>query len=86
MCNTNSMWFKAAKPTSPRNCSLQAGSNSTEGASSWLRVRCVPGYDGGLPQYFMLEALDPVSGKTKFNSSVNETGSLFIILNRRCLI
>ncbi|CAH0594175.1 unnamed protein product [Chrysodeixis includens] len=67
----------AARPTAPRNCSLQAGNTSAEG-SSWLRVRCVAGYDGGLPQYFMLEALDPVTGKTRFNGSVNETDGLAV--------
>ncbi|CAB3246046.1 unnamed protein product [Arctia plantaginis] len=68
----------AARPTAPRNCSLEAGNNTVEGSSSWLRVRCVPGYDGGLPQYFMLEALDPVTGKTRFNGSVSETDGLAI--------
>ncbi|XP_028164652.1 hemicentin-1-like, partial [Ostrinia furnacalis] len=62
----------AARPTAPRNCSLQAGNNSIEGAG-WLRVRCVAGYDGGLPQTFILEALDPITGKTRFNGSVNDT-------------
>lgn len=68
--------FQTARPSAPRNCSLQAGNNSNEGTSSWLRVRCVAGYDGGLPQYFVLEALDPITGKTRFNGSVNETGKL----------
>lgn len=63
-----------ARPAPPRNCSLQAGSNSSEGVS-WLVVRCVSGYDGGLPQTFVLEALDPITSKIKFNSSVNETGT-----------
>ncbi|KAF9823861.1 hypothetical protein SFRURICE_013398, partial [Spodoptera frugiperda] len=67
----------AARPTAPRNCSLQTGNTSVEG-SSWLRVRCVAGYDGGLPQYFMLEALDPVTGRTRFNGSVNETDGLAV--------
>ncbi|KAL0869215.1 hypothetical protein ABMA27_007492 [Loxostege sticticalis] len=62
----------AARPTAPRNCSLQAGNTSLEGAG-WLRVRCVAGYDGGLPQTFILEALDPITGKTRFNGSVNDT-------------
>ncbi|XP_045776193.1 hemicentin-1-like [Maniola jurtina] len=65
----------ASRPAPPRNCSLHAGTNNTEGVS-WLIVRCVAGYDGGLPQTFVLETLDPVTGKTKFNSSVNETDGL----------
>ncbi|XP_049877452.1 hemicentin-1-like [Pectinophora gossypiella] len=64
----------AARPTAPRNCSLHAGNVTTE--ASWLRVRCVAGYDGGLPQTFVLEALDPVTGRARFNSSVNETDGL----------
>ncbi|XP_059053190.1 hemicentin-1-like [Achroia grisella] len=67
----------AARPSAPRNCSLQAGNNSVDGAS-WLRVRCVAGYDGGLPQTFILEALDPVTGRTRFNGSVNETDGLAV--------
>ncbi|KAG7298039.1 hypothetical protein JYU34_018804 [Plutella xylostella] len=63
----------AARPSAPRNCSLQAG-NSSEGG--WLVVRCVAGYDGGLPQAFVLEALDPASGRIRFNATVNETDGL----------
>ncbi|CAH2257059.1 jg11930 [Pararge aegeria aegeria] len=63
------------RPAPPRNCSLHADTNTTEGVN-WLMVRCVAGYDGGLPQTFVLEALDPITGKTKFNSSVNETDGL----------
>ncbi|XP_028038629.1 neural cell adhesion molecule 1-like [Bombyx mandarina] len=66
----------AARPTAPRNCSLQVSNTSIEGMSSWLRIRCVAGYDGGLPQFFILEALDPITGKTRLNSSVNETDGL----------
>jgi hypothetical protein len=39
-------------------------------------VRCVAGYDGGLPQTFILEALDPITGKTRFNANANDTGKL----------
>ncbi|KAJ0173701.1 hypothetical protein K1T71_010850 [Dendrolimus kikuchii] len=65
----------AARPTAPRNCSLQT-SNSSADNSSWLRVRCVAGYDGGLPQSFFLEALDPITGRTRFSSCVNDTDGL----------
>ncbi|XP_026315160.1 neural cell adhesion molecule 1-like [Hyposmocoma kahamanoa] len=67
----------AARPTAPRNCSLQASNHSTDSVS-WLRVRCVAGYDGGLPQTFQLEALDPVTGRTRFNGNVNETDGLVV--------
>ncbi|KAJ2938742.1 hypothetical protein O0L34_g3355 [Tuta absoluta] len=67
----------AARPTAPRNCSLQASNASADGGS-WLRVRCVAGYDGGLPQTFVLEALDPLTGRTRLNSSVNETDGLAV--------
>lgn len=46
--------------------------------SGWLKVRCVAGYDGGLPQTFILEALDPISGRVRFNSTVNESGMSFL--------
>ncbi|CAG9789231.1 unnamed protein product [Diatraea saccharalis] len=62
----------AARPTAPRNCSLHTGNNSTE-ITNWLLVRCVAGYDGGLPQSFVLEALDPITGKTRFTSNANDT-------------
>lgn len=41
-----------------------------------LVVRCVAGYDGGLPQLVVLEAVDSVSGSIKFNVTANETGKL----------
>ncbi|CAG9565372.1 unnamed protein product [Danaus chrysippus] len=65
----------ASRPAPPKNCSLHTGSNSSEGMN-WLVIRCVAGYDGGLPQTFMLETLDPITSKTKFNSSSNDTDGL----------
>ncbi|KAL4709843.1 hypothetical protein ACJJTC_000330 [Scirpophaga incertulas] len=62
----------AARPTAPRNCSLHAGNSSADGAI-WLRVRCVAGYDGGLPQTFVIEALDPITGKTRLHGTTNDT-------------
>lgn len=32
------------------------------------------GYDGGLPQVFVLEALDPNTGRIRFSGTNNETG------------
>lgn len=37
-------------------------------------MRCVTGYDGGLPQLVVLEALDSENGKIRFNVTANETG------------
>ncbi|XP_013192090.2 hemicentin-1 [Amyelois transitella] len=68
----------AARPSAPRNCSLSTGNNSVDNSISWLRVRCVAGYDGGLPQSFVLEALDPITGRTRFTSIVNETDGLAV--------
>ncbi|KPI92379.1 Protein turtle-like A [Papilio xuthus] len=65
----------ATRPSPPRNCSLKT-SNSTEGDSNLLQVYCVAGYDGGLPQSFVLEALDPVTGKTRYTESVAESDGL----------
>lgn len=65
--------FILARPSPPRNCSLKT-SNNTEGDSNLLQVYCVAGYDGGLPQSFVLEALDPVTGKTRYTESVAESG------------
>lgn len=39
-------------------------------------VRCVTGYDGGLPQLVVLEAVDSDSGIVRFNVTANETGML----------
>ncbi|CAK1552237.1 unnamed protein product [Leptosia nina] len=65
----------AARPAPPRNCSLQASLNGTEGLTV-LYVRCVAGYDGGLPQSFILEALDPVTSNNRYNITVNDTDGL----------
>ncbi|KPJ18124.1 Nephrin [Papilio machaon] len=65
----------ATRPSPPRNCSLRT-SNTTEGDSNLLQVYCVAGYDGGLPQSFVLEALDPVTGKARYTESVTESDGL----------
>ncbi|XP_047509251.1 synaptogenesis protein syg-2-like isoform X1 [Pieris napi] len=65
----------AARPAPPRNCSLQADINGTDGLTV-LYVRCVAGYDGGLPQSFVLQALDPVTNNNKYNITVNDTDGL----------
>lgn len=70
-----------ARPSPPRNCTVSAsnGSNWIEDSSREdfgepLVVRCVTGYDGGLPQLVVLEALDSDNGKIRFNVTANETG------------
>ncbi|XP_053613674.1 hemicentin-2-like isoform X2 [Plodia interpunctella] len=76
----------AARPSPPRNCTVTAGNNSNsieddhEDMGDALVVRCVAGYDGGLPQLVVLEALDSVSGKIKFNVTANETDGVAMFL------
>lgn len=71
-----------ARPSPPRNCSITSSNESNwvdtslarDDTSDTLVVRCVAGYDGGLPQLVVLEAIDSGSGSVKFNVTVNETG------------
>ncbi|XP_018560909.1 neural cell adhesion molecule 2 [Anoplophora glabripennis] len=51
----------AGKPFPVKNCSL---SNQT---SSSVEVFCLPGFDGGLPQHFLLELYSSNSGVPRFN-------------------
>lgn len=55
-----------AKPTPPTNCSLHLASNHS---SDELEVECRAGYDGGLPQTFVLEAYDSYNLRLRFNLS-----------------
>lgn len=71
-----------ARPSPPRNCTVTAGNNTNaiedstqEDMGDSLIVRCVAGYDGGLPQLVVLEALDSISGTIRFNVTANETGN-----------
>ncbi|XP_075983104.1 neural cell adhesion molecule 1-like isoform X2 [Anticarsia gemmatalis] len=77
----------AARPSPPRNCTVTAsnGSNWIEDSSrddfgESMVVRCVTGYDGGLPQLVVLEALDSNTGKIRFNVTANETDGVAIFL------
>ncbi|CAH2045584.1 unnamed protein product, partial [Iphiclides podalirius] len=63
----------ATRPAAPRNCSLNNSNNNTEGNNNLLQIHCVAGYDGGLPQTFVLEALDPITSKTRYTDSVAES-------------
>ncbi|XP_072929972.1 neural cell adhesion molecule 1-like [Epargyreus clarus] len=77
----------AARPSPPRNCTISAGNDSNwiedigkEDGGDFLLVRCVAGYDGGLPQMVVLEALDSVTGVIRFNVTANETNGVAIFL------
>ncbi|XP_049877454.1 hemicentin-2-like isoform X2 [Pectinophora gossypiella] len=77
----------AARPSPPRNCTVTAsnGSNWIEDSSreelgDHLVVRCVAGYDGGLPQLVVLEAVDTASGAVRFNVTANETDGVALFL------
>ncbi|XP_068619113.1 kin of IRRE-like protein 2 isoform X2 [Battus philenor] len=66
----------ATRPAPPRNCSLKTSNNSTEEANNFLQIQCVSGYDGGLPQSFVLEALDPITSKARYTDSVIDTDGM----------
>ncbi|KAJ2938744.1 hypothetical protein O0L34_g3357 [Tuta absoluta] len=77
----------AARPSPPRNCSVSAsnGSNWVENTRKddpvdYLVVRCVAGYDGGLPQLVVLEAVDSHTGVVRFNVTANETDGIALFL------
>ncbi|RVE55340.1 hypothetical protein evm_000238 [Chilo suppressalis] len=76
----------AARPSPPRNCTVSAGNLSNwieenhEDVGDSLVVRCVAGYDGGLPQLVVLEALDSDSGTVRFNVTANETDGVAVFL------
>lgn len=46
-------------PSTVKNCSI---SNQTQHS---LELQCIPGYDGGLPQVFLLELIASKSGKLR---------------------
>ncbi|KAJ3648204.1 hypothetical protein Zmor_020024 [Zophobas morio] len=62
----------AAKPSPLTNCTLRAATNHT---SDVLEVECRAGYDGGLPQRFILEAYDAYTMRLRLNLSSTETDS-----------
>lgn len=77
------LFFYTARPSPPRNCTVFTGNDSSwiddatkEETSEYLEVRCVAGYDGGLPQLVVLEALDSITGRIRFNVTANETSEL----------
>ncbi|KAL7041688.1 hypothetical protein ACKWTF_000854 [Chironomus riparius] len=62
----------AALPSPVRNCSIN---NQTQHS---LEIQCLPSYDGGLPQIFLLELIATKSGKLRLNLT-NADEPLFII-------
>ncbi|XP_014604552.1 PREDICTED: nephrin-like [Polistes canadensis] len=56
----------AAKPSPLNNCTIKASLNQS---SEILEVECVPGYNGGLPQEFRLEAYEDDSDYLRLNVS-----------------
>ncbi|KAG6452458.1 hypothetical protein O3G_MSEX007644 [Manduca sexta] len=77
----------AARPSPPRNCTISAGNGSNwiedsnkDDVGESLMVRCVTGYDGGLPQLVVLEALDSDNGIIKFNVTANDTDGVALFL------
>lgn len=55
-----------AKPSPLNNCTIKASLNQS---SEILEVECVPGYNGGLPQEFRLEAYEAPSDSLRLNVS-----------------
>lgn len=54
----------ASKPSPPTNCTLKSVNNLT---IEMVDVECRAGYDGGLPQKFVLEAFDAHSSRLRIN-------------------
>lgn len=60
----------ASKPSSLTNCTLRTINNQT---SETIEVECRAGYDGGLPQRFVLEAYDTHNMRLRLNQSIVDT-------------
>lgn len=60
----------ASKPSPPTNCTLKSVNNLT---IEMVDVECRAGYDGGLPQKFVLEAFDAHSSRLRINLTVSDT-------------
>ncbi|XP_046395125.1 nephrin-like [Ischnura elegans] len=56
----------AGRPAPLSNCTL--GNRSTD----WAEVECAPGFDGGLPQFFLLEAYDARTSRLRLNVTRND--------------
>ncbi|XP_050293080.1 hemicentin-1 isoform X2 [Anthonomus grandis grandis] len=60
----------ASKPSPLTNCTLKSVNNQT---IEIVDVECKSGYDGGLPQQFVLEAYDAHSMRLRINQTVRDT-------------
>ncbi|XP_077301047.1 B-cell receptor CD22-like [Arctopsyche grandis] len=64
----------AGKPSPLRNCTLRGAVNTTDA----LEVRCVAGHDGGLPQTFVLEAVDARTKRRRLNITAPSSSDLAV--------
>ncbi|XP_076268336.1 protein turtle homolog A-like isoform X1 [Rhynchophorus ferrugineus] len=60
----------ASKPSPLTNCTLKSVNNHT---IEIVEVECKAGYDGGLPQKFVLEAFDVHTMRLRINQTIGET-------------
>ncbi|CAG9764806.1 unnamed protein product [Ceutorhynchus assimilis] len=60
----------ASKPSPLTNCTLKSVNNQT---IEIVDVECKAGYDGGLPQKFVLEAFDAHTMRLRINQTVGDT-------------
>lgn len=58
-------------PSSVRNCSY---SNQTHHS---VEIQCIPGYDGGLPQFFVLELISTRTGRVRW---VQNCPNIFFVI------
>ncbi|KAJ8878833.1 hypothetical protein PR048_019421, partial [Dryococelus australis] len=68
----------AAKPSPLRNCTLRAASNRS--GADVLEVECLAGYDGGLPQTFVLEAYESRTMRLRLNVTAGDAPSFRVEL------
>ncbi|XP_065084248.1 protein turtle homolog A-like [Ochlerotatus camptorhynchus] len=69
----------AGLPSTVKNCSIN---NQTQ---SSVEVQCIAGYDGGLPQIFMLELISSRTGRMRYNIT-NPDEPYFVIESLESLI
>jgi hypothetical protein len=65
---------QAGRPFPPKNCSVH---NETEDS---VTVFCIEGFNGGLPQDFLLQVVDTHTKRIKFNVSSKVRASLLFSL------
>ncbi|XP_055708974.1 nephrin-like [Phlebotomus papatasi] len=69
----------AGLPSPVRNCTI------TNQTTHSVEIQCIPGYDGGLPQVFVLELVSTRTGKLRYNIT-NTDEPIFIIESLENLI